>query len=160
MNPIGKTMPVLSTGTMRVRPQHIKSTGSPVWWCEVEGVRWTKVAPTRSMTSRSAAFTSNNDRVGDGSPLLVPARGTPRARFLAGNASEGMPTLLFVRTIATTPNLLRQIAYRVSDCARPGRVLSLRLQHNRRHHQLVIVPTHDPHAAARLSLSLDASSVR
>ena len=112
------------------------------------------------MTNRSAAFTSNHDRFGDGSLLLVPARGTPPARFLAGSASEGMPTLLFVRTIAATPNLLRQIFYRVSDYAGPGRVLSLRLQHNRRHHHLVIVPTHDPHAAARLSRALDASSVR
>ncbi len=44
MKPIGRVS-VLSTGSVRIRPQHVESTGSPMLWWLLTSRRWTDARP-------------------------------------------------------------------------------------------------------------------
>jgi N-acyl homoserine lactone hydrolase len=122
---------------------------------ELPGLRWKKVTPAAVPDESIAPFTDSYDLFGDGSLVLLPTPGHTAGSLSLLLRQDGMPPMLFVGDLCYSTELLesgrvpgvgsrrglRESSQAVTELARrlPG---------------LLVMPAHDVHAAARLSVAL------
>ena len=124
---------------------------------DLPGIRYRRIGFTPTGDPAVAPFTSAHDMMGDGSLVLLPAPGhTPGSMALLVRR-PGRPPLLMVGDLTYGAELLD--AGRIPGVGAPAGLRassSLVLQLKERHPDLVVLPAHDPGAAARLRLANEA----
>jgi N-acyl homoserine lactone hydrolase len=124
---------------------------------ELPGLRWTTLTPAPVDDESIAPFTAAHDLFGDGSLLVLPTPGHTPGSLSLLLRQPGMSSMLFVGDLCYSTELLA--AGRV-----PGVGSRRRLRESsravaelaRRHPDLLVLPAHDPQAAARLTRALVA----
>ncbi|GAB3955150.1 hypothetical protein GCM10027614_63560 [Micromonospora vulcania] len=126
---------------------------------DLAGLRWNRVRPEGLADPTLAPFTVGHDLFGDGSLVLLPTPGhTPGSLSLLVR-QPGHPALLMVGDLTYDDRLLAEgklpgIGDRRQMRTAIGQVNELR----RRLPGLVVLPAHDPGAAARLADAMRSSS--
>lgn len=126
---------------------------------EIPGLRWRRIDPEPGLGV--APFTAGHDLFGDGSLVLLPTPGhTPGSVSLLVRR-PGRPPLLMVGDLTYDAHLLQEghvpgVGERWQLEATTNAVNALR----RAHPDLVVLPAHDPGAAARLAAAEGAPTRR
>ncbi len=125
---------------------------------EATGRRWTTVTPAPSADTWVAPATAAHDMFGDGGVLLVPTSGHTPGSLSPLARHKGMPPILSVGDLCCSTALLDVDAEPGVGSRRALRESShwVRLL-RRRLPDLLVLSSHDPLAAARLSCVLEAS---
>jgi N-acyl homoserine lactone hydrolase len=127
---------------------------------ELPGLRWKEVTPATTRDESLAPFTTAHDLFGDGSLMLLPTPGHTSGSLSMLLRQDGMPPILFVGDLCYSTELLESGRVPGVGSRRGLRESSEAVTElARRLPDLLIMPAHDVHAAARLARALGERSL-
>ena len=122
---------------------------------DLPGLRCTRVIPAPVDDESIAQFTASHDLFGDGSLVLVATPGQTPGSLSLLLRQPGMPPILFVGDLCYSTGLLERGAVPGIGARRRLRESSRAVAElTRRNRGLMVMPAHDPLAAARLRRAL------
>jgi N-acyl homoserine lactone hydrolase len=126
---------------------------------DLPGLKWKRVVPGPTNDPMLSAFAGSHDLFGDGSMVLVPTPGhTPGSMSLLVRQA-GLPPLLMVGDLTYDVHVLKEgHVPGVGNRRRLRQASALVNAMRQQMPDLVILPAHDPGAAARLALATSQSS--
>jgi glyoxylase-like metal-dependent hydrolase (beta-lactamase superfamily II) len=118
---------------------------------ELPGLRWRPIFPVPTSDPALAPFTASHDLFDDGSLVLVPTPGHTPGSMSMLVRRPGRPTLMMVGDLTYDVHLLAAgHVPGMGDRRQTRASTALTNDLRKRHPDIVILPAHDPGAAARL----------